>query len=225
VQDLRCPAQIVAFRAFVASTSIARYLRQRELALRVASAASLTGFGNIPLGMVREHTDKFSLNWIVVVHASIPFVATWRRATNVPNAAIALTIMAAIAGQQFGAMLERARLEEEAVRVRATVAATAAAAATAAPPQASSRTKKAAAKDGGAHIAPWAPKDETMIEPTILSSLTGGNSGRRQNPKLDGECPLRGPAGECAYQVNSVTKIGALLSKFDLFGFLGAVKA
>ena len=54
---------------------------------------------NIPFGMAREHTQKFSWQWFVAVHASIPFVGIWRKATAIPRFGIAFTIGAAILGQ------------------------------------------------------------------------------------------------------------------------------
>lgn len=54
---------------------------------------------NIPFGMAREHTQKFSWQWFVAVHASIPFVGIWRKATAIPKFGIAFTIGAAILGQ------------------------------------------------------------------------------------------------------------------------------
>ena len=67
---------------------------------------------NVPCGMWREHTKKFSPEWFVAVHATIPFVAMLRKAPAVlmPRWAIFLTIAGAIAGQQMGAKLEKARL-------------------------------------------------------------------------------------------------------------------
>jgi hypothetical protein len=66
---------------------------------------------NVPCGMWREHTKKFSPEWFVAVHATIPFVAMLRKAVLMPRWAILFTIAGAIAGQQVGAKLERARLQ------------------------------------------------------------------------------------------------------------------
>ena len=45
------------------------------------------------------------------MHATIPFVAMLRKAVLMPRWAILLTIAGAVAGQQVGATLERARLK------------------------------------------------------------------------------------------------------------------
>jgi hypothetical protein len=60
--------------------------------------------------MWREHTKKFSPEWFVAVHATIPFVAMLRKAVLMPRWAIFLTIAGAIAGQQMGAKVEKARV-------------------------------------------------------------------------------------------------------------------
>jgi hypothetical protein len=57
---------------------------------------------NVPCGMWREHTRKFSPEWIVAVHATIPFVAMLRKAVLMPKWAVLLTILGAVAGQQVG---------------------------------------------------------------------------------------------------------------------------
>lgn len=55
---------------------------------------------NIPCGMWRAHLKKFTAKWIVSIHASIPAVIVSRRVLGVPKWAIAVSITAAIAGQQ-----------------------------------------------------------------------------------------------------------------------------
>ncbi len=87
---------------------------------------------NIPAGAWREHFEKFSAGWFVAVHATIPFVAMLRKAVVLPKGAIAVTIVAAIAGQVIGSRLERMRLAAAAEQ-RAAVAAAAPRAAVAAP--------------------------------------------------------------------------------------------
>lgn len=47
---------------------------------------------NLPCGMWREHTRKFSPQWFLAVHATIPFVASLRKAVLMPKWAILLTI-------------------------------------------------------------------------------------------------------------------------------------
>ena len=65
---------------------------------------------NMPCGAVREHTAKFSFEWFLAVHITIPLVAPLRKAILMPRWAIALTIASAIAGQLAGSRMERHRL-------------------------------------------------------------------------------------------------------------------
>lgn len=65
---------------------------------------------NMPFGAAREHTHKFSPQWFLAVHATIPLIAPLRKAVLMPRWAIAFTIASAIIGQAAGARLERRRL-------------------------------------------------------------------------------------------------------------------
>jgi len=47
---------------------------------------------NLPCGAWREHTKKFSPQWFLAVHATIPFVAMLRKAVLMPKWAILLTL-------------------------------------------------------------------------------------------------------------------------------------
>merc|ERR1719152_1056477 len=111
LRNLKCPAPIVAMRAAVAKTPVARGLRQQVLPTKLLAVAAMAAVVNIPFGMAREHTQKFSWQWFVAVHASIPFVGIWRKATAIPKFGIAFTIGAAILGQAIGAHIERSRVE------------------------------------------------------------------------------------------------------------------
>jgi hypothetical protein len=50
---------------------------------------------NLPCGAWREHTRKFSPQWFLAVHATIPFVAMLRKAVLMPKWAILLTVAGA----------------------------------------------------------------------------------------------------------------------------------
>ena len=65
---------------------------------------------NIPFGMWRSHTRKFSPEWFLAVHASIPFISLLRKGVVMPKWAFVLTVAAAVAGQKIGAQLEQQRL-------------------------------------------------------------------------------------------------------------------
>ncbi len=57
---------------------------------------------NIPLGAMRERSRKFSLQWILWVHASIPLIIALRLWLHLHPIAIPLNIAAAVLGQFLG---------------------------------------------------------------------------------------------------------------------------
>lgn len=107
---IACPEPIIRARAALAATTAVRELRPQALPIKLLAVAAITTAINVPLGMWREHTEKFSGSWFLAVHASIPFVAMLRKAVIMPKFAILFTIATAIAGQAIGAKLERERL-------------------------------------------------------------------------------------------------------------------
>ena len=107
---LQCPRAIIAGRAFVARMQPVRDLRPQALPVKLATLGVGTAVLNIPFGMWRDHTKKFSPEWFLAVHATIPFVAMTRQGIGMPKTVIFLTIAAAITGQAVGARLERKRM-------------------------------------------------------------------------------------------------------------------
>ncbi|KAL3140876.1 hypothetical protein ABBQ32_005411 [Trebouxia sp. C0010 RCD-2024] len=107
---LQCPRAIVVGRAFVARLQPVRDLRPQALPVKLATLGAGTTVLNVPFGMWREHTRKFSPEWFLAVHATIPFVAMTRQGIGMPKTVIFLTIASAILGQALGARLERQRL-------------------------------------------------------------------------------------------------------------------
>lgn len=110
VGRLGCPPAIVKMRAAVAALKPVRDLRPQALPVRALALGAAAVAANFPCGAWREHTRKFSFQWFLAVHATIPFVAMLRKAVLMPPWAIALTVASAVAGQQAGAALERSRL-------------------------------------------------------------------------------------------------------------------
>ncbi|KMT11422.1 hypothetical protein BVRB_5g107490 [Beta vulgaris subsp. vulgaris] len=108
---IRCPPAIVSARAALARTTFVKNLRPQPLPAKMLCIAALGMAANIPLGIWREHTQKFSLSWFIAVHAAVPFVAMLRKAVVMPKTAMALTIGASILGQVIGSRAERIRLE------------------------------------------------------------------------------------------------------------------
>eukprot|EP00850_Spirogloea_muscicola_P016097 SM000128S26230 [mRNA] locus=s128:224470:225888:- [translate_table: standard] len=106
----KCPPAIAAARAALARTTAVRSLRPQPLPKRIL-AIGMLGFAiNVPLGMIREHTTKFSPQWFLAVHAAVPLVVMLRKAVLLPKRAMGFTIAAAILGQAIGARIERRRL-------------------------------------------------------------------------------------------------------------------
>jgi hypothetical protein len=117
--NIQCPPAIIHARAALAATAPVRQLRPQALPIKLIAVGAVAAMANIPCGMWREHTKKFSWQWFLAVHASIPFIAMLRKAVIMPKLAIVCTIAAAIAGQAIGARLERERMLEEAAAAAA----------------------------------------------------------------------------------------------------------
>lgn len=105
-----CPPAIVALRAAAAKHPFMAALRPQALPIRVLAIGTVGLMLNIPLGAWREHYEKFSPQWILIVHASVPFVAILRKAALMPKYAMAFTIAASIVGQAIGSRAERKRV-------------------------------------------------------------------------------------------------------------------
>ncbi|GKU91747.1 hypothetical protein SLEP1_g5573 [Rubroshorea leprosula] len=109
--QLRCPPAIVAARAALARTAFAKNLRPQPLPAKVLVIGLLGMAANVPLGIWREHTEKFSPSWFAAVHAAVPFIAILRKSVLMPKTAMAFTIAASILGQVIGSRAERYRLK------------------------------------------------------------------------------------------------------------------
>ncbi|KAI3983835.1 hypothetical protein MKX01_011543 [Papaver californicum] len=107
----KCPPAIVAARAALAQTALVKNLRPQPLPAKMMAIALMGMAANVPLGVWREHTMKFSLSWFVAVHAAVPFIAMLRKSVLIPKTAMAITIAASILGQVIGSRAERIRIE------------------------------------------------------------------------------------------------------------------
>ncbi|KAL4332030.1 hypothetical protein GQ457_07G018410 [Hibiscus cannabinus] len=107
----RCPPAIVAARAALAQTAFAKNLRPQSLPTKVLVIGMLGMAANVPLGIWREHTEKFSPSWFVAIHAAVPFIAILRKSVLMPKTAMAFTIAASVLGQVIGSRAERSRLK------------------------------------------------------------------------------------------------------------------
>ncbi|MFO7766926.1 MAG: hypothetical protein R6V33_10890 [Pelovirga sp.] len=62
---------------------------------------------NLPLGYLRETTPKYSLRWIVYIHASIPLLIIIRQFYGFNWHWIPVTLICAVSGQLLGGWLCR----------------------------------------------------------------------------------------------------------------------
>lgn len=106
-----CPPAVVAARAALAKTAFAKNLRPQSLPTKVLVIGMLGMAANVPLGVWREHTKKFSPSWFAAVHAAVPFIAMLRKTVLMPKSAMAFTIAASILGQVIGSRAERYRMK------------------------------------------------------------------------------------------------------------------
>ncbi|CAO2816460.1 unnamed protein product [Amaranthus hypochondriacus] len=113
---LQCPPAIVAARAALARTAFAKNLRPQPLPTKILAIGVLGMAANIPLGIWREHTKKFSPAWFAAVHAAVPFLGMLRKCVLMPKTAMAFTIGASILGQVIGSRAERYRLKAKVAR-------------------------------------------------------------------------------------------------------------
>ncbi|CAL4946660.1 unnamed protein product [Urochloa decumbens] len=113
---LKCPPAVVAVRAALARTAIVKSLRPQPLPAKMVAIALLGMAANIPLGVWREHTKKFSPQWFAAVHAAVPFIAMLRKSVVMPRTAMVFTIAASIVGQTIGSRAERIRLRNLAAK-------------------------------------------------------------------------------------------------------------
>eukprot|EP00897_Mesotaenium_endlicherianum_P001948 jgi/Mesen1/1781/ME000014S01183 len=107
---LECPPAIIAARVALSKTPAMKKLRPQALPVKVLAIGAMGLAFNIPLGVWREHCEKFSPQWIIAVHASVPFIAMLRKAALMPKYAMAFTIASAIIGQTIGSRVERRRV-------------------------------------------------------------------------------------------------------------------
>lgn len=113
---LKCPPAVVAARAAISRTSFAKNLRPQPLPTKILVIGMLGMAANVPLGIWREHTKKYSLSWFAAIHAAVPFIAILRKSVLMPKSAMAFTIATSVLGQVIGSRAERYRLKQVAAK-------------------------------------------------------------------------------------------------------------
>jgi len=79
------------------------------MVIRIVLISLLCFAVNIPLGARRERSRKFSWQWMLWIHASIPFIIALRIWLHLHPAAIPINIAAAVLGQLVGGLPEKKR--------------------------------------------------------------------------------------------------------------------
>lgn len=64
---------------------------------------------NLPLGYLREASRKYSLRWVVFIHASIPLLVIMRQFYGFSWHWIPVTLGCAVLGQVLGGWIRRRR--------------------------------------------------------------------------------------------------------------------
>ena len=77
--------------------------------LKILCVSALCLLLNIPMGMRRERCRKFSWQWLLWIHASIPLIILLRIWLKLHPIAIPINIAAAVLGQVIGGAPEKKR--------------------------------------------------------------------------------------------------------------------
>lgn len=62
-------------------------------------------FINVPLGVWRASVNKFSIQWFMAIHLSVPVIVLLRNEIGLADIFIPLTLFAAMLGQYYGGKL------------------------------------------------------------------------------------------------------------------------
>ena len=77
------------------------------MGLKIFLVSFLCFIINIPMGLMRERSKKFSLAWFLWVHASIPLIIALRIGLKLHPLAIPINIASAVLGQFLGGLPEK----------------------------------------------------------------------------------------------------------------------
>jgi len=78
-----------------------------DTTIGLISLLSFALLSNIPLGYLREGTERLSLRWFVYIHLSIPFIIGLRYSLGFGWRIIPFSIAFAVAGQFVGGRIKR----------------------------------------------------------------------------------------------------------------------
>ena len=69
---------------------------------RVLGVSALSFGLNVPLGHLRAEQEKFSWQWFLAIHASVPAIIMLRKKLLLPKWAVPANVASAVAGQFIG---------------------------------------------------------------------------------------------------------------------------
>ncbi len=78
-----------------------------ESTIPLLSLLAFSLLANIPLGYLREDTQRYSIRWFVYIHLSIPFIVALRYALGFGWKVIPLSILCAVIGQVAGSRFRK----------------------------------------------------------------------------------------------------------------------
>lgn len=78
-----------------------------ESTISLFSLLAFALLSNIPLGYLRESTERYSLRWFIYIHLSIPAIIALRYSLGFGWTVIPFSIGCAVAGQLLGSFFRR----------------------------------------------------------------------------------------------------------------------
>ncbi len=78
-----------------------------ESTISLISLMTFALLANIPLGYLREDTERYSLRWFIYIHLSIPFIVALRQTLGFGWEVIPFSVACAVAGQVVGGRCRR----------------------------------------------------------------------------------------------------------------------
>ena len=76
-------------------------------AITLGALLGFAFFANLPLGYLRQGSDKYSFRWFLYIHLSIPLIIALRLAYGFGWRVIPFTLGCAVAGQMIGGRIKR----------------------------------------------------------------------------------------------------------------------
>ena len=78
-----------------------------ESTFALISLLAFALLSNIPLGYLREETERYSIRWFIYIHLSIPFIVALRYSFGFGWEIVPFSVGCAVAGQLLGGRFRR----------------------------------------------------------------------------------------------------------------------